>query len=108
VALTGAIDDQSIIELAGEQETVAQVLRYSGASVALTTPYKMIVERVDRTVAKGPREVQERMLDANGLREHGARWRRAAPLQGRACNSLNAVTLRAQSHLPFAMHSGQD
>lgn len=68
VALTGALDNQAIFELANEQETVAQILAYSASSTLLTTPHKMLVERVDNQKTKGPREVQERLLDAAGLK----------------------------------------
>lgn len=68
VALTGALDNPFIFELANEQETVAQILGYSASSTVLTTPHKMLVERIDNQKTKGPREVQERMLDAAGLK----------------------------------------
>jgi protein involved in polysaccharide export with SLBB domain len=68
VALTGALDNPFVFELANEQESVAQILGYSASSTLLTTPHKMLVERVNNQNTKGPREVQERMLDAVGLK----------------------------------------
>lgn len=68
VALTGALDNPAIFEMASEQESIAQILSYSASSTLLTTPHKLLVERVDNQKAKGPREVQERVLDAAGLK----------------------------------------
>lgn len=67
VAVTGALDTPTIVELASEQESLQQVLAYTGASTTLTTPHKVLVERVDKQRTKSPREVQERSLDAAGL-----------------------------------------
>lgn len=68
VALTGALDNPAIFEMASEQENIAQILSYSASSTLLTTPHKLLVERVDNQKTKGPREVQERVLDAAGLK----------------------------------------
>lgn len=68
VAVTGATDTSAIFELASAQETIGQVLNYSAGSQTLTTPHKALLERVNNQQAKTPREVQERTLDATGLK----------------------------------------
>lgn len=68
VAVTGATDTPAIFELASAEESVGQLLSYSAGSQTLTTPYKALLERVNKQDAKTPREVQERTLDAAGLK----------------------------------------
>jgi protein involved in polysaccharide export with SLBB domain len=68
VALTGALDNPFIFELATAEEPIAKVLGYSGSSTTLTTPHKLLVERVNNRQTQAPREVQERMLDEAGLK----------------------------------------
>jgi protein involved in polysaccharide export with SLBB domain len=67
VAVTGATDTPAIFELASAEESISQLLSYSAGSQTLTTPYKALLERVNKQDAKTPREVQERTLDAAGL-----------------------------------------
>lgn len=67
VAVTGAIDTPAIYELASTEEPLGKVLSYGGRRTALTTPQKVLVERIDPSRAKAPRSVEERALDANGL-----------------------------------------
>jgi hypothetical protein len=64
VGLTGALDNPFIFELAGKEDSIEQVLKYSASPTTLTTPHKVLVERVDNRQTQGPREVQERMLAA--------------------------------------------
>ena len=68
VAVTGAIDNQFVFELAGQEESLSQLLAYSGSSITLASPHKVLVERVDNQKIKGPREVLERALDEQGLK----------------------------------------
>lgn len=67
VAVTGALDQPAIFELVGQEEPLGKVLSYGGRTQALTTPHKVLVERIDATRAKAPRSVDERALDARGL-----------------------------------------
>ena len=67
VAVTGATDTPAIFELASAEESISQLLSYSAGSQTLTTPFKALLERVNKQDAKTPREVQERTLDAVGL-----------------------------------------
>lgn len=107
VALTGAIDNQYIFELSAPQETVAQILGYSSSSTTLTTPHKMLVERVDNQKSKGPREVQERALDEAGLKST-VRDGDVITLFQISPQFANAVTLRGNvaSPLRFAFKPG--
>ena len=67
VALQGALDNPAVYELAGPQETLADLLRYSGGLQSLTATHKVLVERVSNTQEKAPRSVDERTLNAQGL-----------------------------------------
>ena len=100
VALTGALDNPYIFELANEQETVAQILTYSASSTVLTTPFKMLVERVDNQKSKGPREIQERVLDAAGLKST-VRDGDILTLFNISPQFANAVTLRGNVASPL-------
>ena len=100
VALTGALDNPYIFELANEQETVAQILTYSASSTVLTTPFKMLVERVDNQKSKGPREIQERVLDAPGLKST-VRDGDILTLFNISPQFANAVTLRGNVASPL-------
>ena len=68
VALTGATDTPAIFELASAEESIGQLLKYSAGSQTLITPHKVLLERINKQQAKAPREVQERALDAAGLK----------------------------------------
>lgn len=70
VALNGAIDNAAIFELAPGQDDLGSVLAHSGASLALVTPHKALVERVDKQKVNGAREVKEIVLDEAGLKTH--------------------------------------
>ena len=67
VAVTGALDQPAIYELAAAEEPLGKVLSYGGRTQALTTPHKVLVERIDTARSKAPRSVEERALDARGL-----------------------------------------
>lgn len=107
VALSGAVDNQFIFELAGEQESVAQILSYSSSSTTLTKPQKILVERVDNRQTKGPREVQERALDDAGLKST-VRDGDVITLLKVSPQFANAVTLRGNvaSPLRYAFKPG--
>ena len=67
IALLGALDNPAIYELASPEETIAQVLGYSGGLQVLTSPHKALLERVNPAQGKAPRSVEDRVLNATGL-----------------------------------------
>ena len=67
VALLGALDSAAIYELAGKEETLGKLLSYGGGQQVLTTPHKVLVERINSAQEKAPRVVEERALNADGL-----------------------------------------
>ena len=67
VALLGALDNPAIFELSGKEETLSQLLAYSGGQQVLTTPHKVLLERINPAQGKAPRIVEERALTAEGL-----------------------------------------
>jgi len=67
VAITGAFDQAAIYELKPGATSVADILNLGGGVPALATPQKALLERITRA-SNPPRQVQELMLDANGLR----------------------------------------
>lgn len=68
VALIGALTNPAVYELSHREEPLSQVLNYGGGMLSLTSPHKVLIERVDPTQAKAPRSVVERTLDAQGLK----------------------------------------
>jgi hypothetical protein len=107
VGLTGALDNPFIFELAGKEESIEQVLKYSASPTTLTTPHKVLVERVDNRQTQGPREVQERMLDELGLK-NSLRDGDLVTLFQISPQFANAVTLRGNvaSPLRYAFKPG--
>ena len=107
VGVTGALDNPFIFELAGPEESIAQVLRYSASPTTLTTPHKALVERVDSRQTQGPREVQERVLDERGL-QSSLRDGDLLTLFQISPQFANAVTLRGNvaSPLRYAFKPG--
>ncbi len=67
VAVLGALDAPAIYELRQAQETLGELLQYSGGIKVITTPHKALVERIDTGNKQAPRSVQERILDTQGL-----------------------------------------
>jgi protein involved in polysaccharide export with SLBB domain len=67
IALLGALDNPAIYELASPEETIAQVLGYSGGLQVLTSPHKALLERVNPAQGKAPRSVEDRVLNSAGL-----------------------------------------
>lgn len=100
VALTGAVDNQFVFELAGPEETLGQILRYSASSTILSTPSKVLVERIDNQKTKGPREIQERTLDEAGLKST-VRDGDLITLLKISPRFANAVTLRGNVAAPL-------
>jgi protein involved in polysaccharide export with SLBB domain len=100
VAVSGATDTPAIFELAGAEETIGQLLSYSAGSQTLTTPHKALVERVNNQQAKAPREVQERTLDAAGLKTT-LRDGDVLSLFKISPQFANAVTLRGNVERPL-------
>jgi len=66
VALTGATDHGAIYELKAGS-TVQDVLALGGGVSALAAVQKALVERIDRSQANAPRQVQNLTLNAAGL-----------------------------------------
>jgi protein involved in polysaccharide export with SLBB domain len=67
VALAGATDASAIFELRSAQETVRDLLRYSGGATVLANMSRAQLERIDPAVPKAPRLVEDFGLDATGL-----------------------------------------
>lgn len=68
VAMIGALGTPAIYELSRPEEPISQVLAYGGGMLSLTTPHKVLIERIESNRVKAPRSVIERALDAKGLR----------------------------------------
>lgn len=68
VAMMGALGTPAIYELSRTDESISQVLAYGGGMLSLTTPHKVLIERIDANRSKAPRSVIERALDARGLK----------------------------------------
>lgn len=100
VAVTGATDTPAIYELAGPQEPLGKVLSYGGRTAALTTPHKVLIERIDPARAKAPRSVEERALDAQGL-QSTVRDGDVVTLFKISPEFSNAVTLRGNVAAPL-------
>ncbi|MGZ3239761.1 MAG: SLBB domain-containing protein [Burkholderiaceae bacterium] len=67
VAVFGALDAPGIYELQSNNESLKQVLTYAGGTRALTSPHKVLLERIAPDQFKAPRSVEERTLDEQGL-----------------------------------------
>lgn len=107
VAIQGAIDSPGIFELVANGENLGKVLAYSGASIALVAPQKVLIERVETDRPAGPRQVSEIELDATGL-ERGLRDGDIVSLFQISPSFGNAVTLRGNvaSPLRYAFKPG--
>ena len=68
VAVLGAVDNPAIFELKGPQETIGELLAYAGGISALTNPQKVMLEHIDPSARRTQRSVEERALDAAGLK----------------------------------------
>jgi protein involved in polysaccharide export with SLBB domain len=100
VALTGALDTPAIYELAAPEEPLGKVLSYGGRTLSLTTPHKVLVERIDPTRSRAPRQVEERALDAKGL-QSSVRDGDVVTLFKISPEFANAVTLRGNVASPL-------
>ncbi|QTN23481.1 SLBB domain-containing protein [Rhizobacter sp. AJA081-3] len=67
VALAGATDAPAIYELKSAQESVRDLLRYSGGATVLANMSRAQLERIDPAMPKSPRQVEDFALDATGL-----------------------------------------
>ncbi len=67
VALAGATDAPAIYELKSPQESVRDLLRYSGGATVLANMSRAQLERIDPAMPKSPRVVEDFGLDATGL-----------------------------------------
>jgi protein involved in polysaccharide export with SLBB domain len=107
VAVLGAVDAPAIYELKSAQEPMADVLTYGGGVLSLTTPHKVLVERIDTAQGRAPRTVEDRALDANGLKST-LRDGDVVTLFKISPEFANAVTLRGNvaSPLRYAFRPG--
>jgi protein involved in polysaccharide export with SLBB domain len=107
VAVLGAVDAPAIYELKSAQESMADVLTYGGGVLSLTTPHKVLVERIDTSKGRAPRTVEDRKLDAQGLRST-LRDGDVVTLFKISPEFSNAVTLRGNvaSPLRYAFRPG--
>lgn len=67
VAVLGVLDAPGVYELQSQNENLKQVLAYAGGTRALTSPHKVLLERISPDQFKAPRTVEERALDEQGL-----------------------------------------
>ena len=107
VALHGALDNPAVYELAGPEESLSDLLAYSGGLQSLTATHKALVERVSNTQEKAPRSVDERSLNAQGLATT-VRDGDLVTLLKVSPEFANAVTLRGNVAQPlrYAFKSG--
>jgi protein involved in polysaccharide export with SLBB domain len=107
VAILGAVDAPAIYELKYAQEPMADVLTYGGGILSLTTPHKVLVERIDTSKDRAPRTVEDRKLDTQGLRST-LRDGDVVTLFKISPEFSNAVTLRGNvaSPLRYAFRPG--
>ncbi len=68
VAMIGALGTPAIYELSAAEESLAQVLAYGAGMLSLTTPHKVLIERINANQVNAPRSVIERSLDESGLK----------------------------------------
>jgi protein involved in polysaccharide export with SLBB domain len=68
VAVTGAFDQAAIYELKNASTTVSDILALSGGVPALAATKKAQLERISRE-GDSPRQVQEVVLDAQGMKQ---------------------------------------
>jgi protein involved in polysaccharide export with SLBB domain len=92
VALTGATDHGAIYELKAGT-TVQDVLALGGGLPTLASPQKALVERIDAQQPRAPRQVQELVLNAQGL-AHSLRDGDVITLLPLSPAFANAITLQ--------------
>lgn len=100
VAMIGALGTPAIYELSRPEEPIAQVLAYGGGMLSLTTPHKVLIERIESNRVKAPRSVIERALDARGLKSTVKDGDVVTLFQISPAFS-NAVTLRGNVAVPL-------
>jgi len=100
IAILGAVDTPAIYELKARQETLAEVLAYGGGTLSLTSPQKVIVERIDPGAPGAQRTVEDRALDASGLKST-VRDGDVITLFKISPQFANAVTLRGNVAAPL-------
>jgi protein involved in polysaccharide export with SLBB domain len=100
VAVLGAVDMPAIYELKSAQEPMADVLTYGGGVLSLTSPHKVLVERIDTAQGRAPRTIEDRALDAQGLKST-LRDGDVVTLFKISPEFSNAVTLRGNVAAPL-------
>ena len=99
VAVTGAFDQAAIFELKAASTTVADILDLGGGVPALAAVQKALLERINRD-STPPRQVQEVVLNENGLRLP-LRDGDVLTLLGISPAFANAVTLQGTVAVPL-------
>ncbi|MFM2111740.1 MAG: hypothetical protein RLZZ271_400, partial [Pseudomonadota bacterium] len=100
VAVLGALESPAIYELASEEESIQSLLGYGGGVLALTSPHKAILERIKASSPRAPRSIEERVLDAKGLKST-VRDADILTLFKVSQEFANAVTLRGNVAAPL-------
>lgn len=100
VAMIGALGTPAIYELIRPEEPISQVLAYGGGMLSLTTPHKVLIERIESNRVKAPRSVIERALDTRGLKSTVKDGDVVTLFQISPAFS-NAVTLRGNVAVPL-------
>ena len=100
VALVGALDNPAVYELSSPEESLGQLLTYSGGQQVLSATHKVLVERIQSTDARTPRLVEERALNAAGL-QSTVRDGDVVTLLSLSPAFANAVTLRGTVAQPL-------
>lgn len=99
VAVTGAFDQAAIYELKAGATSVGDILSLGGGVPALATTQKALLERITRE-SNPPRQVQEIMLNEQGLRQT-LRDGDVLTLLGISPAFSNAVTLQGTVAAPL-------
>lgn len=99
VAITGAFDQAAIYELKTGATSVGDILTLGGGVPALATARKALLERITRE-SNPPRQVQEIVLDEQGLRQP-LRDGDVLTLLGISPAFANAVTLQGTVAAPL-------
>jgi polysaccharide biosynthesis/export protein len=100
VALAGATDAPAIYELKSPQESVRDLLRYSGGATVLANMSRAQLERIDPAMPKSPRVVEDFGLDNTGLSKQ-LRDGDVLTLLAISPKFANAVTLKGHVAQPL-------
>lgn len=99
VALVGATDNPAIYELAGSNETLRDLLAYSGGAKATTNTSTAQLERIDSRQPKAPRTVQ--VVQPSAAAQTALQDGDVVTMFGVGPQFSNAVTLRGNVAAPL-------